>query len=96
MGSPGNRRVEILETGCTPHAVGGELSQWHFLQRLLVFAGDVENIRAVTWDSLYDPASARGLLTWTSRRRLAFHELQHLTTGKSHHGQPGQPGQPGK
>jgi len=73
--NPGSRRVEIFETGCTPHAAGGELGQWHFLVRVLATANLVEDIEAVSIDALSDPRTTRGLLTWTGRRRLAFRLL---------------------
>ncbi len=74
--SPGSRPVQILETGCTPHAVGGELGQWNFLRRILALAADIEGIDGVCIDALHDLQSTRGLLTWTGRRRLAFQELR--------------------
>ena len=81
--SPGNRRVQILETGCTPHGVGGELGQWHFLRRVLTLAANAEGIDSVCIDALHDLQSSRGLLSRTGRRRLAFHKL------RAAHAQPG-------
>jgi len=73
--SAGGRRVEILETGCTPHEAGGELGQWHFLVRVLAMANRVEGIEAVCIDALSDPGTSRGLVTGAGRRRLAFRLL---------------------
>lgn len=73
--SEGDRPIQIFETGATPHGVGGELGQWHFLVRILGFANRTDGIVAICIDALSDPRTARGLLNWTGRRRLAFRLL---------------------
>ncbi|MHC4815969.1 MAG: hypothetical protein ACYTGW_22165 [Planctomycetota bacterium] len=78
--TPGSARVQVLLAGCTPHAVGGELGHWNFLDRVLALGETTEGIGAVCIDALHDPQSTRGLLTWTGRRRLAFQELRARTT----------------
>jgi hypothetical protein len=75
---PGDKEVRVLEIGASPHADGGELGQWHFLQAALVFATRTRIVTGATIVALIDEDMSFGLLAADGRRRRSWSGLHEL------------------